>query len=191
MIVGVEVGSVVVADPAYDDPVDEGRPAQTYQAVPHTAGCRRAIGSPSTDIVVLPPSASRNAQGGDVHHDAAEQIAPADMSVDVERDGFVFGLLERMPQEQRPNLGHVEHRSPLLAREEGLGERRRVVLERSGDREVRPLALDPLSERQAQPDQLLDALGRVAHLGEPVVERTMLTSVRRLLADEALHLAAQ
>ena len=119
-------------------------------------------------------------------------LAAADGLVDVEGDGLVLGLLEGVPQEQvrAPRRGRTGRGSPRSVRTSSASvavkcSRAAVAarLDFGGSSRSR-MAEAPLGEP-------LEALGRVAELGEAVVERPVLAAVHRLLADEAGDLALE
>src|SRR6478735_11236229 len=74
--------------------------------------------------------AAEEAHEDAVHRPATHALGAAGGAIDVERDGLVLGLLQRVPHEQVASGGLAEHGPGALVGEEQLGERGGEVLER-------------------------------------------------------------
>ena len=132
------------------------------------------------------------AEAEEVHGPDPEALAPADGLVDVEGDGLVLGLLEGVPHEEVPDgVVAPKRAADLLAAEHQLGQGGGEVLQRRGGGQVRDRGKDALPEPEPGLGEPLVPLGRVAELGQPVVEDPVLPPVHRLLADEPGDLALE
>ena len=127
----------------------------------------------------------------DPHGCSAHALAPADLAVDVEGDGLVLGFFERVPHEQRAHAVVADLRTGSRLREQCLGQRRGVVLERRREAQMEPLVVDALSVGEQPPHVRTDRLGGIAELGEPVVQDSVFAAVPLLLAEEPLDVRAE
>ncbi len=103
----------------------------------------------------------------------------------------MLGLLERVPDEEVAHRVGTHDGADLLVGEHELGQGRGEVLECGGGRQVGLGREDALADAQRPPGDPLVVLGRVAELGQAVVEDAVLPPVHGLLPDEAGHLALE
>src|SRR5205807_2001515 len=99
--------------------------------------------------------------------------------------------LERMSQEQVADLVDVEAVLRPNIGQQGLGQRRRVMLERGGHRKAPGPPRELLTRLEPPSKGAVYGVGGIAQFGQPLVELAVLASVHRLLTDEPSYLFLQ